>query len=74
MIAKKKKISGGYGTVINCKKINVLDSPDEKAPWGCQLLAGDKVFIISASNRKYYEVKVSNAVSGFIPKDNLKVE
>ena len=74
MAKKKKKISGEYGIIVNCKEANVLDYPDSAAPLVCQIKAGNKVLILSTSNKKYYEVRVSNTVTGFILKEYIKVE
>lgn len=72
MIKKLKK--GTIGVVCDCVEVDVLDNPEASAPLICQLPCGEKTVIVSCPNKDWVEIRVSNSVTGFIPKKNFRVK
>lgn len=68
-----KKTKTNYTVVMDCKYANVLDYPEKGAPVVCQFSPGEKIEVIS-KDKKYYKVKVSPSVTGYLDKDFIKVK
>ena len=73
MTVKKIK-EGMIGVIYDCAEIDVLDLPEDHAPVICQLGSGEKKVVVSVPNKDWVEIRVSNSVTGFIPKKNFKVK
>lgn len=69
---KKKPV---YGTVYNCKKLNVRKKPNAKADVVIIIDADTKVSItLDESTDDYYKVTLKGGVYGFCKKEYIKTK
>lgn len=71
---KNKKDKDQYGRIVNRTEVKVLDTPEDGAPFICQLSAGKRVKIVSKPNKNFVGIQISPSVYGFVKKEFIKAE